>query len=559
MPAIVSEYYCEVLEKKKNISTANNYLSDICRFFRYFRERNSRFYISMTSDEIREYIDKLQCGSAGKASAWTALNSFFTYLEDKGYIHKNPMRKVTRAMYKEDSNERNLSCTEVLNVINTVGLSRKSRKKRDLAIVLLVATCGLKVGTIHEMNMDNYIYSTGVLSLGEKEIKLPLQTQKALEEWLNKRNADSQNADKTAMFISDKHKRISSDSIERITTAYDLTIEKNFSFEDVRKAIAGGLLNIGVSLEYISNYMQHSNPSSTYSFLEKFHGKEKESKAEDEAALLKIFGYSSVDEFKTGNTESFAFDLLEESGYASGTTLSVKPDGEDEIDPFENAWFNKDKVNLYCKAQTVSHSIIWIPFDSHEKSGFYLSPLVFYPEYDCNEIEDRHIFFSFFDPKEYVKSDWQDENSVEGDTIFFFLYATGKRYGETVSFLRIYAKDAGINNTIHIFESALCSGKQADIFLEKIENNIQFFEELASNFEFENMNEEIAYKLHNFATTKLAFYDFLCSFRGVTKDEESLERAHRVYGKLQTTTMLFILDNRTSELKSFLDSLPGEE
>lgn len=552
-PLIVEEYYREVLLNKKNVSTADKYISDICCFFKKHSDLNTSFYLSITSGELSEYLAQLQLGASATASAWSSLNSFFAYLEDKDYIHRNPMKKVPRATQTQDNQDCNLTCTEILSFIDTISSSRKSKKKRDLAIVLLIATCGLKIGTIHQIDLACYSQSAGVLIIDKKEIKLPLKAKRAIEDWLIQRNADSKNADESAMFISTKHNRISKDAIAGITHSYNATIEKSFSFEDIRRGIARGLFNIGISIEYISNYLQHDNAGSTYSFLEKLHGQEKNPEIEDKVALLKIFGYSSVEVFEKGEAEAVEPDLLEKSEYLAGTKVRWKLKREDIWDMSGYSWFSKEKIDLFCKMQTMSNAIIWLPFDCFEKSGFYLSPLFLCPEYDYNEIEDRHVYLAPFDLREYAKSDWQDENSIGGEKFYFFLYVTGKLHGEAVSILRIFEKDAGISNTVYVFNTSLCSEKQENMYFERIESNIQFFEELASTYNSQHAEKNVADKLYDYTSAKFKLFDLLCSFKETEKVEENFKIRYRRYRIMQKAATKFVLACINSELNKLLE------
>jgi site-specific recombinase XerD len=165
------------------------------------------------TEDLRTYLTEYQ--SKNQSSRVTIdnirriLSSFFSWLEDEDYIIKSPVRRIhkvkTVRIIKETYSDEDLekmrdSCQEV----------------RDLAMIDMLASTGMRVGEMVLLNRDDINFSERecvVFGKGEKEriVYFDARTKLHLQEYLDSRTDDNQ-----ALFVSLRtpHERIQIGGIE---------------------------------------------------------------------------------------------------------------------------------------------------------------------------------------------------------------------------------------------------------------------------------------------------------------------------------------------------------
>lgn len=154
---------------------------------------------SITTNDIRSYLANYQ--SEKQSSKVTIDNmrrifsSFFSWLEDEDYITKSPVRRIhkvrTDTLIKEVLSDESLellrdSCTEI----------------RDLAIIDLLASTGMRVGELVNLNRaDVNMQERQCVVFGkgnkEREVYFNARTKIHLQQYL-----DSRRDDNPALFVS---------------------------------------------------------------------------------------------------------------------------------------------------------------------------------------------------------------------------------------------------------------------------------------------------------------------------------------------------------------------
>lgn len=106
----------------------------------------------MTTDNLREYLTNYQkinnCSKVSIDNIRRNLSSFFSWLEEENYILKSPMKRIhkikTDKIIKEILSDESLEC-----------LRDNCNSLRDLAIIDLLASTGMRVGELVKLN-PNY-------------------------------------------------------------------------------------------------------------------------------------------------------------------------------------------------------------------------------------------------------------------------------------------------------------------------------------------------------------------------------------------------------------------
>lgn len=122
----------------------------------------------ITTEEIRAYLADYQkwnnCSNVTIDNIRRNISSFFSWLEEEDYILKSPMRRIHKIKTK----------TVVKSVITDEGIERlrdNCMEKRDLAIIDLLYSTGIRVGELVNLNIDVLIWKGENVLFMEKVIK----------------------------------------------------------------------------------------------------------------------------------------------------------------------------------------------------------------------------------------------------------------------------------------------------------------------------------------------------------------------------------------------------
>lgn len=153
----------------------------------------------MTTDNLREYLTNYQkinnCSKVSIDNIRRNLSSFFSWLEEENYILKSPMKRIhkikTDKIIKEILSDESLEC-----------LRDNCNNLRDLAIIDLLASTGMRVGELVKLNINDIDFENKecvVFGKGNKErpVYFDARTKIHLKNYLNSRIDDN-----PALFVS---------------------------------------------------------------------------------------------------------------------------------------------------------------------------------------------------------------------------------------------------------------------------------------------------------------------------------------------------------------------
>lgn len=220
----------------------------------------------ITTDDLRGYLANYQ--SEHKSSKVTVdnirriLSSFFGWLEDEDYIIKSPVRRIhkvkTGKVIKDTFTDENLemmrdSCDNI----------------RDLAIIDMLASTGMRIGEMVLLNIDDIDFEERecvVLGKGDKQrvVYFDARTKMHLKQYI-----DSRADDNNALFVSLKapYKRLSIGGIElRIRElGKRLNIPKTHPHK-FRRSLATMAIDKGMPIEQLQCLLGHQRIDTTMQY-----------------------------------------------------------------------------------------------------------------------------------------------------------------------------------------------------------------------------------------------------------------------------------------------------
>lgn len=243
------------------------------RTIKYYKEIIEKFVNSfdksikqISTNEIRNYLsnykDNSSCGSTTIDNIRRVLSSFFSWLEDEDYIIKSPVRRIHKIKTA-------VVVKEVLTDENLEKLRDECENIRDLSLIELLISTGMRVGELVNLNINSLNFedrSCIVLGKGnkEREVYFDAKTKLHLKEYISKRN-DSNDA----LFVSmrEPHQRLSISGIELIirTLGINSNINKVHPHK-FRRTLATMAIDKGMPVEQVQKLLGHVKIETTMNY-----------------------------------------------------------------------------------------------------------------------------------------------------------------------------------------------------------------------------------------------------------------------------------------------------
>ena len=208
----------------------------------------------------------------------SAIRDFFAFLEKDKYVSENPCDKIEHP--KVDKNEViAMTPDEIIQLKNNIIYSKdtpKNRiwKKRDLAIVTLGCSTGLRVSSICEINMEDIDFKKRVIEVvakGKKrrECYIGEKTADILKEWIEERKKMIGESECDALFISNRKKRISPDAVQFMVKKYTADFDKHITPHKMRSSCATNLYEQTGDIYLVQDILGHENIENTKRYTKK--------------------------------------------------------------------------------------------------------------------------------------------------------------------------------------------------------------------------------------------------------------------------------------------------
>ena len=202
---------------------------------------------------LAEYQDKRSLSKVTVDNLRRIFSSFFSWLEDEDYIPKSPVRRIhkvrTDTLVKEVISDENMeilrdSCTEI----------------RDLAMIDLLASTGIRVGELVKMNKEDIDFQERqcvVFGKGnkEREVYFNARTKIHLKQYLSSRTDSN-----PALFVSlsKPYSRLSIGGVEvRLRTLGKRVHLHKVHPHKFRRTLATMAIDKGMPIEQVQKLLGH--------------------------------------------------------------------------------------------------------------------------------------------------------------------------------------------------------------------------------------------------------------------------------------------------------------
>lgn len=256
----INEYLLSLYVANYSKHTINNYRYVFQTFFKDRKE----VFSNLTSDDIQQWFNQHEKGLKEKTITFhlNALNSFYAFCVEEGYMEKSPMKKRWFPRLPKP----------VPNYLNKeeVAKVRKQCEKdilRNRVLVEFLLTSGCRVGEVHSLNrtdVDLENRTAMVVGKGEKIRQVHFSERCAL---LLERYLESRKDDDPALFVTSmgKQKRLSirwmATILNRIGKGAGLSA--TLHPHRLRHTFATDLLEKGAELSFIGDELGHTHLKTT--------------------------------------------------------------------------------------------------------------------------------------------------------------------------------------------------------------------------------------------------------------------------------------------------------
>ena len=220
----------------------------------------------ISTEEIRSYLSEYQkeskCTNVTIDNIRRNLSSFFSWLEEEDYILKSPMRRIHKIKTK----------TVVKNVITDEGIEKlrdHCQKTRDLAMIDLLYSTGIRVGELVNLNIDDIDLEGRecvVYGKGDKERKVyfDAKTKVHLKQYISEREDSNK-----ALFVTldAPHDRLKISGVEIRLRQMGRRLELDrIHPHKFRRTMATRAIDKGMPIEQVQKILGHSQIGTTMQY-----------------------------------------------------------------------------------------------------------------------------------------------------------------------------------------------------------------------------------------------------------------------------------------------------
>lgn len=220
----------------------------------------------ISTEQIRAYLSEYQqvnnCSKVTVDNVRRNISSFFSWLEEEDYILKSPMRRIHKIKTKQ----------QVKEIISDEAIERLRDScccPRDLAMIDLLYSTGIRVGELVNLNIDDINFEARecvVFGKGDKErrVYFDAKAKLHLQDYLESRNDDN-----PALFVTldAPHARLKISGVEIRIRELGRRLNLNkIHPHKFRRTMATRAIDKGMPIEQVQKILGHSQIDTTMQY-----------------------------------------------------------------------------------------------------------------------------------------------------------------------------------------------------------------------------------------------------------------------------------------------------
>lgn len=284
LPQVFGDFYSYLESDGKSYGTCERYIDYVCDFMQYVTKGNisEDFYKTASVADVRSYIaslrrrnergEEVKNGDSIQASRWSALNTFYNFLVMDDYMEASPMTKTKRPRDNSTKEVVYLEKDEINQILDKIRADKNNKfMNRDLSIVILGITTGLRVGALVQINIEDIDFKTNTIKVWEKgnkerTVKFGNNTRAILSQWIMDRESYFEDTESNALFISQWRERITTEGLRKVLKKYTKDLDKHITPHSLRKSCATQAYMAGTDIRTIANMLGHNSTSTTLKY-----------------------------------------------------------------------------------------------------------------------------------------------------------------------------------------------------------------------------------------------------------------------------------------------------
>ena len=220
----------------------------------------------ITTEDMRSYLSRYQewngCSKVTVDNVRRNISSFFSWLEEENYILKSPMRRIHKI-------KTNQQVKEIITDEDIERLRDSCKCKRDLAMIDLLYSTGIRVGELVNLNISDVDFEARecvVFGKGGKERKVYFDAKSKLhlQAYLSSRVDDNE-----ALFVTldAPHDRLKISGVEiRMRSLGRSNNMTRIHPHKFRRTMATRAIDKGMPIEQVQKILGHSQIDTTMQY-----------------------------------------------------------------------------------------------------------------------------------------------------------------------------------------------------------------------------------------------------------------------------------------------------
>jgi len=274
----IARYLAELARRGASKHTLRNYESDLLQLVEYCTppgEEGAPLLEQLDLPLLREWLASLYDKGLTTISIRrkiAAVRAMFKFLRQEGITETNPATRL-RTPRPGQRLPDVMSAEKTNNMLDAVEAGEpveKPSRERDIAFLELLYGCGIRVGELVGIDLDDIDLSEGWLKVhgkGNKQRQVPVgeRAVDAVNRYLQGRSAAP---DERALFVNGQGRRLSDRQVRRLVKFYAtfVTGDSTVHPHSFRHAYATHLLSDGADLRAIQELLGHARLSTTQKY-----------------------------------------------------------------------------------------------------------------------------------------------------------------------------------------------------------------------------------------------------------------------------------------------------